>query len=107
LLSLQNIGVILGIQVVVQGLIVVALWMLVFHRMRLGGAWYFVAMLPLIGVIISPLVMSVSYFIVSPTANATLLFTIVPNLISFVFAVLPLLILAIKLGSLQDEDVFK
>lgn len=97
----------LGIQGVVQTLIAVALWMIVFVRLGYGALGAVFALFPLIGLLISPVVIAFGTLFLGTTTDPTLLYTVVPGFVSFVFAVAPLAFLVAKLKPTSAGDVFK
>lgn len=95
----------------VQTLIMTALWVVVYVRTRHKGAWFFVPLLPLIGMILVPVVVTGIYAQIEARPNGPILMSMVISVFTFLFAVAPLVVLVVRLlnGKVRinrDADVF-
>ena len=110
-MDFQQMQLILGVFGLVQAIIVAVLWCIVYYHTKHRGGWFILALLPIVGMLVVPILGGVLYSIYAPTNISILTYQIVTSLLTFLCAVAPLFVLALRLmnGAVQvrrDADVF-
>lgn len=105
-MDVQQMAMILGVFGLVQSVIIAVLWCIVYYHTKHRGGWFLIALLPIVGMLVVPLVGSVALSAFSSSANGVLTFQIVTGVLSFLCAVIPLFVLALRLmnGAVQVRD---
>lgn len=98
---------IVGLQGVIQSLVMSVLWIIVFVRLRYGALGICVALLPFLGIFA---VVATTLFVGRlplDDVNIVVVYSVIPNLVGFLFAIAPLVFLVVRLNTDRHTSVFE